>query len=160
MREMKYQSSMRELGLLEDAGVEEVLRAYKKRSRTLKSLITGARTAADKDRYRAELRHLVRCRAVALGQKPQENWAVDRFPISSTSLMTRLTGLENRRISRKAARAFLGLPRDATQTSILDAYQFRSRVLLRRLARAKADDELNTVHRSRSLLRSVRDVAL
>lgn len=158
--DMDYETAMRELGLPKDARIEQVRRAYTEKSRTLKELMTSALRAEQKEEYRVHLRKVFCCREVALGRKPPEDWMVERFAISSTSLMSRLGIVTSKGLDRKTARAFLGLPRDATQTSILDAYKLRSRVLVRRLARAKADDELALVHRSRNALRGVRDLAI
>jgi len=157
---MDHETAMRELGLPGDANVAQIQKAYKEKSRTLKALMTNALRAEQKEEYRRHLRHIFCCRIVALGREPPEDWTVDRFPISSTSLMSRLGTVSSRGLDRKTARAFLGLPRDATQTSILGAYSLRSRVLIRRLARAREDAELAQVHRSRNALRDVRDLAL
>ena len=127
------------------------------RRRVLTEVLVQVAMREDLDRQTAE--RLVSGQ-VALGRKPPEDGMVERFPISSTSLMSRLGTVTSKGLDRKTARAFLGLPRDATQTSILDAYKLRSRVLVRRLARAKADDELALVHRSRNALRGVRDLAI
>ncbi len=157
---MEYETAVRELGLPDDASVEQIQKAYKEKSGTLKGLVTNALRAAQKERYRLQLRQVFCCREVALGREPPEDWMVERFPISSTSLMTRLGTVSHKGLDRRTARAFLGLGADATQTRILDAYRLRSRVLVRRLARARQDDELATVHRSRNSLRTVRDAAL
>ena len=47
---MEYETAVRELGLPDDASVEQIQKAYKEKSGTLKGLMTNALRAAQKER--------------------------------------------------------------------------------------------------------------
>lgn len=157
---MDQQTSLKELGLGPEASPEEIERSYKTRSRALKSLILSSRRAELKEQHRDELRHLVLCRATALGEPPPGDWHADQFRISSTRLLARLreTGLHD--LNRRTAREFLGVPAKAKRKQVMRSYREHQRALIRRFARARDDSELAVIRRARGKLRTIRNFAL
>ena len=153
-------NGLRVLGLGDQAGIREIERAYKTRARAVKTLLLGARRAADKDRYRSSLRELVRGRDAALGLVPRRDWHAERVALRGARLLDMLRRALVERLHAGAARGFFGLPPIASRAAVLDAYRLHSRALVRAFANARSDDELVAVRRARGKLRTIRNFAL
>jgi hypothetical protein len=157
--QMTFETSLQELGLSAPASPTQIERAYKTRSRALKTLILGSTRIALKEQHRDELRRLVVCRAVALGRTPPRDWQAERFRISSTRLLQRLKDVESFGMTREKALAFFGLPSDVERERVERIYRAQQRALIKRFVRATADTELEAIRRARRKLRTIRNFA-
>jgi hypothetical protein len=151
---------LRVLGVSPKAGTLEIERAYKTRSRAVKTLLLGAVRAAEKERYRFSLRELVRGRDVALGRRPRDQWQADPLGVSARRLIDLLHRTEVKRLDPARARAFFGLSPLASRAAVMDTYRIHARALVRAFANADSDEALHAVRRARGKLRTIRNFAL
>jgi len=154
---MNRDQGLRLLGLDAGASPREVQRAYRKRSLPLKTQVLTAPRVALKDRYRDDLRALVEARDAALGRPHLPPPPVG---VNGNRLLERLRRAHLEPVDRDRARAFLGVPADATDAAVWDAYRVCARALVRRLACATDDTEMALIRRSRMKLRTIRNFAL
>ncbi|MHC4956941.1 MAG: hypothetical protein ACYTGN_01100 [Planctomycetota bacterium] len=156
---MTFEMSLQELGLAAPASPTQIERAYKTRSRALKTLILGSTRIELKEQHRDELRRLVVSRAIALGRTPPRDWHAERFRISSSRLLKRLKSVESFGMTRERALAFFGLPKDVERERVERIYRAQQRALIKRFVRATDDVELDAIRRARRKLRTIRNFA-
>ncbi len=152
------EQGLRNLGLPTDAGPGEVRRAYRKQALPLKTQLLTAPRVWLKDRYREELRDLVLAREAALGHPDRGGWSASGLAgrrLFRTLLETRAGDLDD-----QGARAFLGVPPSGGRAAVMGAYKLRARALVRCLANARSDDEMQAIRRARAKLRTIRNFAL
>ena len=155
---LSREQGLRDLGLPADAGPGEVRRAYRRQALPLKTQLLTAPRVWLKDRYREELRDLVLARDAALGLPDRSGWKASGLAgrrLFRTLVETRAGELDDR-----GARAFLGVPASGGRDVVMGAYKVRARALVRCLANAKSDDEMQAIRRARAKLRTIRNFAL
>ena len=157
---MDLPQSLEELGVPPKAAVDEIERAYRMRSRALKTLLLGSDRCTLKDQRRHELRRLVVSRAVALGRPLPPQWEGDRLNVSATRLRHRLERLPLANLNRVNALAFFGLTPDAKPRTAREIYQGYQRALVRAFAKAHDDAEMEEIRRARRKLRTIRNFAV
>jgi len=157
---MDRDTGLKALGLSPGAGETEIERAYRVRSLSTKTLLLGSMRAEEKDRHRRELRKLVRVRDVALGRPERRNWRGERLGVGGRRLIDLLDRTSPDRLDARMARAFFGLPPDASEDEVRAAYGVRSRALVRAFANAESDEDLAHIRRLRAKLRTIRNFAL
>ena len=148
------------LGLPVGAGPEEVREAYASLSRPLKAMILSSTSAATKERHRASLRELVRCRDQALGIPAPDDWRAGRYGERSRPILARLEVTQTAELDAIRARAFFGLKPNASAEEVECAYEERKRALIRRFAVARDDAELQAARRARNKLKTIRNFAI
>jgi hypothetical protein len=157
---MTRDEGLRLLGLAGGAGSTDIQQAYHYRASALKTQILNAERTVLLDQHREGLRQLVRARDAALGLPARRTWTVEPLGMSGQRLMRKLTSTPMDKLDDRGARAFLGLPPQAQDDQVRDAYQLRRRALIRSFVTAHDDEELAHVRRARMKLRTIRNFAL
>jgi hypothetical protein len=157
---MDREQGLRTLGLPADAGPGAIRRAYRRQCLPLKTQLLTAPRVALKDRYRDELRALVLARDAALGLPDRAGWRRDRPPVPGARIFGALARTQAGELDDRGARVFLGLSPAAGPDEIIAAYRVRARALVRCLANARDDAEMQAIRRARAKLRTIRNFAL
>lgn len=157
---LNREQGLRNLGLPTDAGPGEVRRAYRRQCLPLKTQLLTAPRVWLKNRYRDELRQLVLARDAALGLPDRPGWRGKLPGPAGRRLFQNLVLTDAGELDDRGARAFLGLMPVADRVEVLNAYRIRSRALVRCLANAASDDEMQAIRRARAKLRTIRNFAL